>query len=47
MLVEVATGPVVANDHFSFSVGALATLSFGSTVAAVLAEFCRNIGQSW
>jgi len=31
---------------YAFSVEALATLSFGSTVAAVRAGFCRNIGQS-
>ncbi len=46
MLTEVAIGPPVANANLSFSVEALATPSFGSTVAAVRAGFCRNIGQS-
>ena len=47
MLTEVAIGPPAANANLSFSVGALATLSFGSVVAAVRSGFCRNMGQSW
>ena len=46
MLADVAIGPPVAVANFSVRVGALATLSLGSTVAAVRAGFCRNIGQS-
>jgi len=47
MLTEVAIGPPVANANLSFRVAALLTLSLGSTVAPVLAGFCRNMGQSW
>src|SRR5271170_6501295 len=47
MLADVAIGPPVAVANFSFRVAALATFSLGSTVAAVRAGFCRNIGQSW
>ena len=44
---EVAIAPPVAYDHLSFRSDALATLRFGSPVAALRAGSWRKVGQSW